>query len=547
MKELGTAVAFRLRGTKSNRDGIGASVTVDAGAHRQTKFLQAGSGFLSQHAKELFFGVGSFEGALHAKIRWPSGLTQTFDQLPVNRRIEIQEGSAEFLAKPFAVRPDAYAHASQGLKLEPLSISLETWLFEPLPAPDFSLPDLTGQAISLEPFHGSLTLLHFWAAAAPACGEQLRLLQLSRDRLASRGLRILGMNIDESNEAARSLAAKENLSFPTLLATPQIVGIYNILYRYLFDRRRDLPVPTSFLVDPDGMIIKIYQGLVTAERVLDDLKSLPQSPDERTRKALPFAGTLYEKDGFRRNDFTYGVALFQRGYLDQAATAFQQVIAAKPNEPEAYYNLGTLYLRKNSFAEARQNIEQSIKLRPNYPEAWNNLGMIAAQQGQVDDAVRNFKQSLNQRPDYATALLNLGNVYRRQGNSAEAEKLLKRALELEPENPEVNYSLGMLYARLEQLPLALQYLERAVSLRPDYADALNNLGVFFVREERYPEAEAKFQACIRAAPAFDQAYLNLARLYVILKEKDKAREVLQALLQRQPQHKMAQEALEMLD
>src|SRR5712675_2109592 len=297
------------------------------------------------------------------------------------------------------------------------------------------------------------------------------------------------MNIDESDEAARSLAAKENLFFPTLLATPQIVGIYNILYRYLFDRRRDLPLPTSFLVDRDGMIIKIYQGVVTAERVLDDLQSLPQSPDERTRKALPFAGTLYEKDGFRRNDFTYGVALFQRGYLDQGATAFRQ----------------------------------------------------------VNDAVRNFKQSLNQRPDYATALLNLGNVYRRQGNSAEAEKLLKRALELEPENPEVNYSLGMLYARLEQIQLALQNLERAVSLRPDYADALNNLGVFFVREERYPEAETKFKACIRAAPSFDQGYLNLARLYVILREKDKAREVLQALLQRQPQHKMAQEALQMLN
>jgi Flp pilus assembly protein TadD/peroxiredoxin len=547
MKEIGNAVAFRLRGTKSNRDGIGASITVEAGGHRQTKFLQASSGFLSQHAKELFFGVGQIEGAVRANIRWPSGLTQTFKELPVNRRIEIQEGSPEFAARPFAVRPEVYAQASQRLKLEPLPISSETWLFEPLPAPDFSLPDLNGRAISLRSFHGSLILLHFWAAAAAACGDQLRLLQHSCDRLASRGLRIVGINIEESDEAARSLAAKENLSFPTLLAKQEIVGVYDILYRYLFDRRRDLPVPTSFLVDRDGMIIKIYQGVVTAERVQDDLKSLPQTPVERTHKALPFAGTLYEKDSFHRNDFTYGVALFQRGYLEQAAAAFQQVIAAKPNEPEAYYNLGTLYLRKNSFAQARQYLEQSVKLRPNYPEAWNNLGMIAAQQGQVDDAVRNFTQSLNHRPDYATALLNLGNVYRRQGNSAEAEKLLKRALELEPENPEVNYSLGMLYARLEQLALALQYLERAVSLRPDYPDALNNLGVFFVHEERYPEAEEKFKACIRVAPSFDQGYLNLARLYVIRKEKDKAREVLQALLQRQPQHKMAQEALEMLN
>jgi Flp pilus assembly protein TadD/peroxiredoxin len=547
MKELGNAVALRLHGTKSNRDGIGASVTVEAGGRRQTKFLQGGSGFLSQHAKEIFFGVGGIEGVVHAHIRWPSGLTQTFEQLPVNRRIEIQEGSSQFAAKPFAVGSEVYSQSGPALKLEPLPFSAETWLFEPLPAPDFSLPDLEGQAISLRSFHRRLILLHFWAAAAPACEDQLRLLQHSCDRLASRGLSIVGINIDDSNEGARSLAARENLSFPTLVATPEIVGIYNILYRYLFDRRRDLGVPTSFLVDRDGMITKIYQGAVTAERLLDDLKSLPQTPDERARKALPFAGTLYEKDSFRRNDFTYGVALFQRGYLDQAAAAFQQVIAAKPNEPEAYYNLGTLYLRKNSFLEGRQYLEQALKLRPNYPEAWNNLGMIAVQQGQVDDAIRHFRQSLLQRPDYGTALLNLGNVYRRQGNFADAEKPLRRAIELEPENPEVNYSLGMLYARQEQLHLASQYLERAVSLRPDYPDALNNLGVFFVREERYPEAEEKFKACIRAAPSFDQGYLNLARLYVILKEKDKAREVLQGLLQRQPQHKMAQEALGMLN
>ena len=51
MKDLGNSIAFRLRGTKSNRDAIGAAVTVEAAEHRQTKYLQAGSGFLSQHTK----------------------------------------------------------------------------------------------------------------------------------------------------------------------------------------------------------------------------------------------------------------------------------------------------------------------------------------------------------------------------------------------------------------------------------------------------------------------------------------------------------------
>jgi Flp pilus assembly protein TadD len=49
------------------------------------------------------------------------------------------------------------------------------------------------------------------------------------------------------------------------------------------------------------------------------------------------------------------------------------------------------------------------------------------------------------------------------------------------------------------------------------------------------------------APNFDQAYLNLARLYVVLKDKEKAREVLLGLLRQQPEHKLAQQALEMLN
>jgi Flp pilus assembly protein TadD/peroxiredoxin len=545
MKDLGSAVAFRLRGTKSNRDAIGAAITVESGAHRQTKYLQAGSGFLSQHAKELFFGLGNAGGTIRATIYWPSGLTQTFEHLPINNRIEILEGSPEFSAKTFQGPSAAYTRSAKSNKPEPLPSHAETWLIEPLRAPDFSLPDLGGRVRSIESLRGGLVLLQFWASVSPDCSEQLRLLQKDHEAFDLHGLSIIGINVDDA-AAARSSAYKE-IAFPTVAATPEFIGIYNILYRYLFDRRRDLPVPVSFLVDREGMIVKIYQGVVTTERLFEDITSLPQTAAERTRKALPFAGTLYETDAFRRNDFTYGVALFQRGYLEQAAASFQQVIAAKPNEPEAYYNLGTLYLRKNDLAQARRCLEQTIRLRSNYPEAWNNLGMIAAQEGQADTAIRNFKESLAQRPDYAIALLNLGNVYRRQGNFAESEKLLKRALELEPENPEVHYNLGMLYARQEQLPLASEHLQRAVALRPDYPDALNNLGVFFVREERYPEAEEEFTTCIRVAPGFDQAYLNLARLYVILKKKDKAREVLQALLHQLPQHKMAQEALEMLN
>jgi Flp pilus assembly protein TadD len=522
MTEIGNSICFRLRGTKSNRDAIGASVSIG----KQTKYLQAGSGFLSQHTKELFFGVAAEQGTISATVRWPFGLTQTFAQLPVNHRIELEEGSATFSIKPFAAT--TFSQAGERQKSETLPTTVETWLIDPLAAPDFSLPDTQGRPQSLRSFRGQFLLLTF-------CGrttDQLRNLKNIQ------GFRVLALNVDEP--------APTKLSFSTVQATPEVTGIYNIIYRYLFDHRRDLGVPTSFLLNPEGMIVKVYQGSVNPQHLSEDIKSAPRTAVERSAKALPFPGTLYQS-AFQRNQFTYGIAMFQRGYLDQAAASFKQVIATKPNDPEAYYNLGTLELRRNNLIEARGYLEETVKLKQNYPEAWNNLGMIAAQEGHNEEALHNLQQSIELRPSYTVALLNLGNLQRRLGAMAEAQQTLTRAVELEPENPETNYGLGMLYARQNRLDRATQLLEKSITLRPDYADAINNLGVLHVRQKNLAAAEEDFKKCIEVAPNYDQGYLNLARVYVLLDDKVNAREALRLLLVRQPENQTAQKALETLN
>jgi tetratricopeptide (TPR) repeat protein len=545
MKELGQSIAFRLKGTTSNRDAIGASVTVEAGTLRQTKYLQAGSGFLAQHSKEMFFGVGKPEGSIRATVRWPSGLSQEFENIPADHRIAIEEGSAKFVAEPFAAQPRAYAQVVPPLKVEPLPSQVDTWLIEPLKAPALSLPDLAGKMRELRSLQGGRVLLTFWSTKAPQSVQQLRVLDRNRPALVKSQLEILAVNVDDAGDAATARSLASSFFFSVLFATEDVAGVYNIIYRYLFDRRRDLAIPTSFLLDTEGMIVKVYQGPIDPQPLLEDVKAIPTTTTDRTRKALPFGGMAYH-DAFQRNAFTYGVALFQHGYLDAAAASFEQVIAQKPDDPEAYYNLGTLHLRQNSLQQARQYLEQTLKLRPNYPEAWNNLGMIAAQQGQAEEAARDFQQSISLRPNYATALLNLGNLYRRQGQVGEAQTQLNRALEIQPDDPETNYSLGMFYAQQGKLQAAASYLQKAIELRPGYPEALNNLGVLFVQVKDYANAETQFKACIQASPKFDQPYLNLARVYVMQKDKEKAREVLQQLLQVQPQHQGAQQALEML-
>ena len=67
MKDIGGSIAFRLRGHKSNRDAIGAAITRRDGHRSPDKVSASGLGFLAQHSKEVFFGVGKPEGGLSVR------------------------------------------------------------------------------------------------------------------------------------------------------------------------------------------------------------------------------------------------------------------------------------------------------------------------------------------------------------------------------------------------------------------------------------------------------------------------------------------------
>ncbi len=547
MKPIGASISFRLRGHKSNRDAIGTAITLETPGLSQIKYLQAGSGFLSQHAKEIFFGLGDASQVTRVVVRWPSGLEQTFQNLPAGHRIAIEEGSASFKATPFQPPPSRYLAATPAAKSEYLPSAVQSWLIEPLRAPEFSLPDLDGTVRDLRSWHGHPVFIVFWSTAAPASLEVLRALAQNTAVCSGHDVICLAVNLDDPArpDPARSFARQQRFPFQVLFASEETAGVYNLIYRFLFDRRRDLPIPSGLLLDSEGMIVRVYQGAVDPDLVLRDARSIPANAAERMRSALPFPGILVQ-DRMARNDFTYGVAMFQHGYLDQAEASFLQVLADKPDDADALYNLGTLSLRRRDLAKASGYLERTVQLRPNYPEAWNNLGMIAAEQGQPDDAIRNFLQSLAYRPDYAVALQNLGNVYRRQRLFDKAHDCLARALELLPDDPEMNFSLGMLYAQQDQLEPAVRYLKKALVLRPEYPEALNNLGIVFVREGDYAHAEEEFRTSIRLSPAFDQSWLNLARLYALQNDRERARQVLNQLLALQPDNANARKSLEQL-
>jgi hypothetical protein len=97
-KELpGNYLNVRLAGTRSNRDAIGARVTLFHGDKQQMREVTAGSGFGSL-PYEQHFGLGKLDKVDALEIRWPSGLRQRVEGLPINDTIRITEGQPEWEA-----------------------------------------------------------------------------------------------------------------------------------------------------------------------------------------------------------------------------------------------------------------------------------------------------------------------------------------------------------------------------------------------------------------------------------------------------------------
>jgi hypothetical protein len=90
------SIRFRLVGTKSNRDAIGATVRLFCGDLNQSRMVKSGSSYLSQSELPVTFGVGKRDHAERAVIAWPSGRTEEFKNVTTGRAYECIEGKGIF-------------------------------------------------------------------------------------------------------------------------------------------------------------------------------------------------------------------------------------------------------------------------------------------------------------------------------------------------------------------------------------------------------------------------------------------------------------------
>lgn len=86
-------IAIKAVGTHSNRDGIGARISVKVGDRVMVDEIRSGGSYISNSDMRVHFGLGAVQKVDYAEIRWPNGLTERFENLAVDAIHTLKEGS----------------------------------------------------------------------------------------------------------------------------------------------------------------------------------------------------------------------------------------------------------------------------------------------------------------------------------------------------------------------------------------------------------------------------------------------------------------------
>ncbi len=135
-------------------------------------------------------------------------------------------------------------------------------------APEIGLSDLSGKAVKLAELKGKVVLVDFWASWCGPCRESLPVLERLSQSYASKGLVVVGVNIDKTPELAREFLSKNKLalSFP----------VVNDKDHEVAGRYAPPTMPSSYVIGKDGQVVSVHAGFRSSDaaKLESEIKAL---------------------------------------------------------------------------------------------------------------------------------------------------------------------------------------------------------------------------------------------------------------------------------
>lgn len=209
-----------------------------------------------------------------------------------------------------------------------------------------------------------------------------------------------------------------------------------------------------------------------AKNQIFDIMKKTMTPAEM----LTYMNTQAASDASAVDDlYDYALDLHKQNKLDEAITAYQEVLKLKSNNPEVYINLAIAYNQKNDLAQATRILQEAKVKFPNNKQVLDNLNAFV--QNSTLDKLKeasdfynsnNFQKALSAyqsiQPASADSLSGIAACYKGLNNDAQALEYYKKAYALNPNNSEIAYYIGVLYSEKEDWAQSKLYLKKAIAL-----------------------------------------------------------------------------------
>lgn len=328
-------VSFQLVGRTTNRDAVGAAVTVHVDGRPRTKRVTAGDGYLAQSSLRLTFGIGDAERVERVSVAWPDGTRTTYDDLAVDLHYLIEQGAdAPRSRKPFT--PPGLAGAAFPPNVPDPAPLDRIPLFDPLPMAALELPAFDGPARRLGDWKDDVVLVLLWSGAHESGPEALARLAQAADALAAAGVRVVALTTDEGAERARARRTLADTPFAADAgyADGRTRELFNVLTLELLGSFARVPQPFGLLVDRQGRATVLYLGPPDPARVVADAGVISADrlrPQQRARRLA--GGPWFTRNLPRREFQNLSEVLGSAGF--EALASEIQAYAARRNEGPA--------------------------------------------------------------------------------------------------------------------------------------------------------------------------------------------------------------------
>lgn len=208
----------------------------------------------------------------------------------------------------------------------------------------------------------------------------------------------------------------------------------------------------------------------------------------------------------------HALALEQAKDLHGAEQAWQQILAANPNDAEANAHLGLDYALEGNYPEAIPAYRKALAADPNLPGLEMNLGLALFKQAQLADAIQPLQAASQQSPNDPRPRLLLGMAQYGTGHYADAIPNLRTGLQLTPNNLQLRLTLAQSCLWAKDYACALEQDELILKQDPNSAQADMIAGEALDAKGDMAGAVAQFRAAETAAPSTPDLHFGLGYL-----------------------------------